>query len=372
MIDFPEVEQLFAETQSWKSVARRYNKRHETAYTANALRCACTRRRKRPAETPQAPIADSYREPLIRLARKGVAFSQACDELDLSPRRLRDAIEDLRSAGFAVEDANGRILLRPAAEAARPVAIGSYASEGCVCVASDIHFGSQYHCRDEMIDHITTCHKAGATVTLIPGDLLEGNYRHSQFELTDRGIDAQANLAMRGLPKLTCHQYVLITGNHDETFGEANGCDVGRALLDYARRENRSDIRILGARGAMLQYLGTPIYLWHPRKNAAYSRSYHLQNWIRDRGDAPKPDILVAGHWHQSCYVQLGKCHAFSAGTFQHGDSAFGLSIGGGVALGGWLLQWNRNEHRITSLTPTWRSYWRASSVETIEDGGAS
>ena len=150
---------------------------------------------------------------------------------------------------------------------------------------------------------------------------------------------------MTTLPRLDGLRYVFIDGNHDSTFWDETGYPTGKAIEDGAAREGRSDLEYVGARGALLRVGGVKIELWHPKKGTSYALSYHLQNHIRDMALGRKPDILLAGHWHTSVYVEQRAVHSFACGTFQGGGSQFSKSLGGAPSIGGWILSWGLTEH---------------------------
>jgi predicted phosphodiesterase len=178
------------------------------------------------------------------------------------------------------------------------------------------------------------------------GDILDGCYDHGRWELSHHGLDKQIDDAIETLPRLDGLRYVAISGNHDETFTKSTGMDTGRAIVDRFRSEGRTDLEYVGPRGAMLRLGGVRIELWHPRQtSAAYSLSYRLQNKIRDTSVGRKPDLLLAGHWHTSVYLEQRGVHALACGTFQGGGSAFSKSLGGAPSIGGTLISWETTEH---------------------------
>lgn len=342
-----------------------------------AQRGAATKvsRREPQPEVERAPFVEPERtafagvDDLVALARKfakrgGLTVQLAADELDMSPRRTVELFQRAQRSGYSIDFVHGEIAWKPREPERSSVIVGDIApanEEVVVGVASDLHFGSRYHLNSELHDHIAHCYAEGARDILMSGDLLEGCYRHARWELTHHGLDDQIAALVEGLPRFPGLDYRFILGNHDETHHEAVGMDPGRAIVTAAREAGRNDLHYYGARGANLMYRGTRVALWHPRGGLAYSKSYKLQNWIRDVSPELKPDIVIAGHWHQAITFQQSGVWGFAAGCFQHGDSMFGRSLGGDVSIGGWLLRWRRAEGGgFRSLAPEFRSYRHA------------
>ncbi len=312
-----------------------------------------------PTQAPVAPARDTS-ETLLRLARRkdGVSLDELADALDVSPKRARDALDEAKAAGYSLDEAHGRVHVRSAEPTRVPVAIGEPAREAVVGIISDMHAGSRYHLGDEMADHIRACYAAGAREILCSGDLTEGCYRHARWELSEQGMDDQIAKLLSGLPELPGLNVRLISGNHDQTWEDATGLDAGRAIVRAARDRGRNDLHYYGAREGNLIVHGTKITLWHPKRGLGYAKTYGLQNWIRDRHAENKPDLVIAGHWHQAVYFEQASTKGLAAGCFQHGDSPFGRSLGGDVAIGGWLLRWERDEAGgFRRFVPEFRAY---------------
>ena len=274
---------------------------------------------------------------------------------------MRAAYDSARAIGLAMQLVNGQLMfVRAVDEEAKRLDLGdAEATDGAINGISDLHIGSNYFMHDALADHVAYGVKNGAKLTTISGDLSEGDYPHAAYERTANGCEAQVKLILdprRGLPYHEGHRYVVISGNHDETFEGRSGISFGRVLIDRAKAQGRHDIVWAGSRGALLAYRGLLIYLHHPKRGPSYALSYQLQTWVRDRdGDQPRPNILLCGHHHRSAMVRAGKTYCFHAGTFQHGDSAFGRSLGGSVAVGGWLLRGERDKRRISRMIAEWR-----------------
>jgi predicted phosphodiesterase len=236
-----------------------------------------------------------------------------------------------------------------------------------IAVISDTHLGSKYCLREQLKDFVLYAYSRGIREILHPGDILDGCYKHGLWEVSHSGLEAQMDDLLQTLPALPGLTYHAITGNHDFTFTEANGVDVGRALTNRFREAGRTDISFYGDRGAFVKVRGVTINMWHPKKGCAYAVSYGLQKRIETYGSGEKPGILLTGHWHRYCHIFERGVHGLACPTFQGGGSAFGKSIGGSPAIGGLLLSWDLTEHgTIRNLSHTYRAYFEREAPQPI------
>lgn len=324
-------------------------------------------------------------ERLVRLCRgKPQSLSQLCDALDLSPRRVRDLLEQAKRQGYSVDVAGDALAWREPADLAAPqtptVSVAqTTGGRFLLGVCSDLHFGSKYCMREQLADYVQWLYGRGVRVVLVAGDILDGCYRHGMWELSHHGWDEQAQDCFASLPQHPGLSYYYIDGNHDQTSWEQTGAVSGQRLQDYFRQNGRDDIHYLGAReGNLSLRLGgvrRPIkaQLWHPKAGKAYAESYQLQKRIEAYGPGTKPDLLAAGHWHTSVYLNTRGIHAVSAGCFQSPLSAFARSLVGGVSNGGWLLSLECTETgTLRTVGIEWRGYYHAEQSRALDLAAAS
>jgi predicted phosphodiesterase len=209
-----------------------------------------------------------------------------------------------------------------------------------VGVISDLHLGSKYCLRAQLIDCVQSMYERGIREILIPGDLLDGCYKHGIFELSHTGLTDQTQDLYETLPKLRGLSYHAITGNHDHTFAELTGVDVGEYITGYFKERGRRDITFYGDCGAFVSLRGAVIHLWHPLGGMSYAKSYKLQKQVEKYGAGEKPNILLGGHVHQFVFVEDRGVFAILCPTFQASGSAFSKRLGGQPALGGLILSW--------------------------------
>lgn len=282
------------------------------------------------------PEPDKRLQLLIKLARKPISFSELCNKLDLSPNKV---LALAKTAGVKLDHANDHLQLS-AKEQIRTVVdtriLPTKGERQVVGVISDLHLGSKFCLRAQLIDCVDYMYNRGIRVILVPGDLLQGWSKKWIFELSHPGFTDQLEDLQTTLPKRKGLSYIAITGNHDETFAELNGIDVGEAITAV-----RPDIRFFGRCGAFIKVKGAVVHLWHPLGGMSYAKSYKLQKQIEKYGAGEKPDVLLGGHVHQYCQVEDRGIFALFCPTFQASGSAFSKRLGGQPALGGLILSWD-------------------------------
>ena len=303
----------------------------------------------------QAPTAKSTQEPddfqlsdklkdLHKLTKKKpIPFNDLCDTLDLSPKKLKELIQEAKDKHVLIHVENGHVGVRSKdvgdnvqSTGIAPV-IGEWQK---IAVISDTHLGSKYCLREQLIDFIHHAYyEEGIREILHPGDVLDGNYRHGVWEVSHSGLDAQAQDLFDTLPQLPGLTYHAITGNHDETFWDGAGLDVGKYLEGFFLTRGRSDLKFYGNRGAFLKIRGIVVHLYHPRSGSGYARSYGIQKMI-EKYTVTKPNVVAIGHWHVFCQVFERGVYGIACPTFQGGGSSFGKSLGGSPAIGGLILKW--------------------------------
>lgn len=314
---------------------------------------------------------------LTEMAKKSpVSLEAACDAVDVSPKRLRDLIEIARGKGSRIELDGDHVGLRPYEARSDPsiIPVQGAGESRIIAAVGDIHYGSKHHLHDQFQDFCRIAYARGVRTFLQVGDLLDGNYRHSVWEQSARGFEEQSQLAIKQLPQMPGATWHWILGNHDETLGEHSGAEVGYAVTQAFHAAGRHDLVYHGARGAYVRLAdekdkrGLFVEIWHPRDRAsAYAKSYRLQKKVEKYAPGTKPDLLLAGHWHQSAYLPLRGMHAISSGCWQGGQSSFGKSLGGAPDIGSWIIEYALTPSgTVRHFRPEWVAYYEQEQVREV------
>jgi predicted phosphodiesterase len=300
---------------------------------------------------------------LVKATRKGaVPFEDLCNALDLSPARLRDLLDRAREANLVIGVREEKVgFLNTPRDGVQETGISPVVGHRQqIGYITDTHLGSKWCLRHYLKDFVEYAYSKGVREILHTGDVLDGNYRGHGFERSHEGLTEQIRDLFEVLPAKPGLTYHAISGNHDQTFEDESGVDVGAAISGYFRDRGRSDWRAYGTRGAMLRVRGVLIDMWHPSGGVSYAVSYKMQKKIESYAPGHKPQILLIGHWHRYCSIEERGVYALAGGTFQGGGSAFAKSLTcGPPAIGGTLLSWDLTEQgTIRDFVIERRSYF--------------
>lgn len=321
---------------------------------------------KRRDQHGRSPGSDPELARLLKASKQHPSFEELCDAMNLSPKSCRALIAKAEKYGSPVHVEHNIISIAPSkgVEVVQDIAIRAKVGEQRkIGAISDTHIGSKHCLRGAIRETVKWMYDDGVRDIVHSGDVLEGCYRHAQYELSHSGFDDQMRDAAKVFPELPGLRYHFISGNHDYTFEEHTGMRCGQAIEDGMRARGRNDWHCYGDRNAYLKIGGVVINLWHPRGSGAYARSYHLQKRIEGYA-AIKPQMLFMGHYHQFAYVFERGIHAFGMPCFQGSGSNFAQSLKGAPAIGGLLIKWHLSETgRIYDLTYSPRFFFERDEV---------
>lgn len=111
-------------------------------------------------------------------------------------------------------------------------------------IVSDTHLGSRKEMLNELHTFYAICKKSGVNTIFHCGDILDGNgrmYRGQLSEIHTYGAMAQAKYVVKNYPKVEGIKTYFINGNHDLSFYNENGIDIGEIIAS-----KRQDMIYLG------------------------------------------------------------------------------------------------------------------------------
>jgi len=321
----------------------------------------------KPESQSRASLIDQIKE-MVVAKKKGAYLIDIAEALGSSVGKVYSAV--ISQQGINAGLSSDRIVVKFATESNGPVfkVPTKPKEEVTIGVLSDLHFGSQWCATEQIGIEIQRHYDLGARLVLLPGDLLDGIYHHSRYEVAAAGLDLQAHEMAAKLPKLDGLRYLAITGNHDQTFAASCGVNVGRYLESVFGDCGRSDLKVIGQRSGYVKVGSTIIHMWHPTGSPSYAISYKLQKKIEGYEPGCKPDILLTGHWHKQGYVQSRGVHGFACPSMQFGGSDFGNSLVGDSTVGGLVLKIRTDETGVHDLQVSFRNYYRKQDLFVVRD----
>lgn len=179
----------------------------------------------------------------------------------------------------------------------------------------DTQIGNAYACPENLAAFYEVALKRGCKLALHTGDVLDGwkVYKGQEFELRDVGFEAQLARFKREVPKGM--RVKFITGNHDASFKNLIGINVGMAIQEARPDwdfvgEDQGLVELRTAKGE--KYL---VGLYHMGGGTAYAVSYRPQKAIEAIEGGRKPNMAAFGHFHKAemlpsyrnvCGIQTG------------------------------------------------------------------
>lgn len=241
---------------------------------------------------------------LLQKSRSSAEYtvSQIADELDISPRRVRDALEVLRQQGYRIPDSDEKVHIEKVIPARtnlhRSLLEGNEITIGIV---SDTHLSSNEEALSELHLAYDIFEDRGITEVLHAGDWTcgAGIFRGQVSEIKNHTFEQQVEYLVEHYPKRDGIVTRGISGNHDieGDFGRIGANPV------VALANQRDDIEFLGDYSAWINYGPDDdnpcwIHLLHGKGGMSYSYSYKAQKLADGYRAERMPALLAVGHWH--------------------------------------------------------------------------
>lgn len=283
------------------------------------------------------------------------------DELDISPRRVRDALDKLRLSGYRIpEEVDGQVeheRVKPApADAIHKLPLELLDGERVrFGVVSDTHLGSKHCALPELHLAYDYFEREGITRVLHGGDIVDGVgiYAGHHNELAQHTFEDQVDHAVSDYPARDGIETILIGGNHD-----LEG-DFGRAGADpcVGISNKRPDITYIGAYSAYLELAnGAHVHMLHGKGGGSYAVSYKMQKRCEAYPAGRKPAALIFGHFHVELCMQARGIQGIFPGCFQWSAPQFGERLGLTPAVGFHVVECCiAQDGVITDWAPRWK-----------------
>lgn len=355
-----EQQGLMPEVQKIRAEARKGNRRP----TAEPVKSV--------DETATDALADAVHARL----KTGKPWSPVdlADQLDVSPRRISDAIANLRERGFRIADPSdtgiAEVKLDRLAVESRAVHKALLDGDDITLgIISDTHLNSrecalpQLELAYDVLAERVTPDADGIRHVYHAGDLVAGLgiYRTQAQDLINHTFESQVNFAVNRYPRREGVNTVLISGNHDVEgdFGRM-GADPAAAVVNQ-----RDDMTYLGAYTANVELPnGAHMTLVHGRGGGGYAMSYKPQKWVESVPAGRKPALVVFGHWHISGYFKHRNIPLLLGGCFEWQTSLL-VRLGLQPDVGFWLVTLRLGEDgSMVKITPEWHQFYEGRHVE--------
>lgn len=337
-------------------------------YTRDAWRRVCqslgVKRRHLHVAPEPAEADDSWLLAALKKAGDSASVEELANVADVSPKRVREALERLGRDGYRVAEDADRIVLKrrpvPSANVHRALFKGKTVRFG---VVSDTHLGSKHERLDELHHAYQVFKDEGITTVYHPGDLVcgYGIFPGQNTEVHKHTYNDQVDYAVEVYPKVEGIHTYIIGGNHDleGAWGKAGANPV------VAFCNQRDDFTYLGDYQATVELeQGTRIYLLHPKGGIGYAADYKVRKLAEGFEGGAKPNVMLIGHFHRRFDVEARGIHCLLSGCFEAGGS-FGPRLGlSDPAVGFHIVTMTvADDGSVVRWVPEWYRFWAGRTV---------
>jgi predicted phosphodiesterase len=248
------------------------------------------------------------------LIKKKKSFVEICKALELKDYEVIGLVNLMKENGELVDYFNGEIIKLIAPVKQSDVYQVNYNNEKLrLLLLSDTHLASKYDRLDILRYLYEKADSRGIKHILHSGDFTDGRSNRPEhvYELKELSYEGQVQYCVDNYPHFNGKTYT-ISGNHDDWWYKSAGSEIVKSIA-----KQRDDIIYLGADTADLTIGKIKIRLFHGKGGNAYARSYKLQKYIDAIPLEERPDILQAGHIHQSFYMKQDHTHCFQTSCLE-------------------------------------------------------
>jgi hypothetical protein len=276
---------------------------------------------------PEDPTEDTELQSLIQRCLKRnqvMSIEELSDKLDRSPKRIREAIQELKDRGSLLGhtvDGRVQILHSVVLEPGKSEVAGKPGDWSHVFgITGDNHLCNRNSRLDVLNDAYDHFEREGITTVYNTGNWIDGEARFNKNELvTAPGLDRQLDYMIDKWPqKPGIITHYIAGDDHEGWYQQREGIEVGRHLQHIAEEQGREDLRYLGYAEAdiCLKYgTGSSVLkILHPGGGSSYATSYTAQKIVESYQGGEKPQILFIGHYHKFEYGYPREVHCVQTG----------------------------------------------------------
>lgn len=304
------------------------------------------------------PLVTEVRDALKR--KRKFTVEALADQLDVSPRRVRDAVEQLRAAGYRIPaEANGEVELVKIpptnSDTIHQLPLELLAGDKVrFGVVSDTHLSSKEQALPEL--HLAYDHFVREQIDTVfhAGDLVAGLgiFRGQDNEILHHTYPDQCDYAEEHYPAREGVTTQIIGGNHDleGDFGRI-GADPVQAVAN-----KRADINYLGPYSAWIELAnGGYVHLLHGKGGMSYAFSYKAQKIVEGYGQGRKPGALILGHYHVQGSFSPRSVNTMFPACFEWQSVQFGARLGLRPTVGFHIVECRlADDGTFVEWTPRW------------------
>jgi hypothetical protein len=281
----------------------------------------------------KAATAEPHVDPLpgqikhLIKSKPGHTAETIADALDVSPKRVRAAIDLMRAQGINLHVFDGKYSLEsaPAPQHALAGGLPEYRSRAddtfVFGFTSDNHLCSKYERIDVLNNLYDRFAEAKVDRVFNAGNWIDGEARFNKFDLHTHGMDRQLAYLAKEYPRRPgITTYAVAGDDHEGWYCQREGVDIGAYAAMKMQEAGRDDWVNLGYMEAFVRLVNagsgqeTKLLVCHPGGGSSYAISYTSQKSIEAFEGGEKPAVALFGHYHKLMYACIRNVHAIQTG----------------------------------------------------------
>ena len=303
------------------------------------------------------------------LKEKEVTIEQLSDRFDLSIKKIRTALDALKSKGYNIHVTDNL-------SASIPTDLPNTGSQSRIDVSkftgrkirfgltADNHLCSKYARMDALNALYDIWREDGIELVYQGGNMIDGEARFNKFDLLTRpGIDAQTEFMVNEWPYRPGIVTKFVSGDdHEGWYVQREGIDISAYFNHATHKAGRTDMEFLGYMEHTV-YLEAPngksaMRLIHAGGGSAYATSYTVQKIVESYQPNEKPSILLVGHFHKAEFSYPRAVLAIQAGCTQD-QTPFLRKKRIEAMVGGWTVEFTLDDNGIIhDFKTTWHPFY--------------
>ena len=299
----------------------------------------------------QSETLDQSIKKILSSKNSSFTIEEISDKFDVSPKKVRDAIESLKSSGTNVTSNSGQVYISSIVPKKDDTVMSvSKNTKGLYRFGAvgDNHLGSKYERLDVLNSLYELFREEGISTVYNTGNWIDGEARFNKHDIHVHGMDNQINYMIKKYPQVEGIKTYYIGGDdHEGWYTQREGVDIGKYLEYKAQAAGRNDLVYLGHMEHDVVIPAekgeTKIRVLHPGGGSSYAISYTSQKIVESLSGNEKPHIILGGHYHKAEYTYARGVHFIQTGCTQD-QTPFMRKKKLAAHLGGWIVEFGVDE----------------------------
>ena len=307
----------------------------------------------------------------IKSSKVAISINTLADEFDVSPRRIKEAIDKLNMQDYLIDHNDESAFFKPAESGRQSQHFFNYknGNKFKFGVIADTHLCSKYTNYNVLNTMYDIFEAEGVEKVYLPGNYIDGEAKFNMSDLHVYGFENQVNFFVKHFPKRDGVSTYYIDGDdHEGWYAQRAMINVGQRVEDTAKRYGREDLHYLGYMEADVCVPAkkgcTKIRIQHPGGGSAYTLSYVPQKIVESLSGGEKPQILLLGHYHKAGYFFMRNIHIVLAACTEN-QTPFMRKKRLAAHLGGWICEVTQGDDgSVIGFTQTFYPFYDTSEEE--------